>query len=75
MDEKNTELFNAAIVENGIIVNILVFDNEDTMREFGALRVLDGQNIGDEYMTPEEYIEKQTRKRMMSLVEDVVGSV
>lgn len=75
MDENKTELFNAAIVENGIIVNILVFDNEATMRDFGALPIADGQGIGDEYMTPEEYTEKQTRERMMNYVEDIVESV
>lgn len=53
---ESENLFNGAIVdENGVITNVLVFDNEDTMREFNALKLADGLGIGDEYMTPEEY--------------------
>lgn len=51
----NTELFNAAIVnEEGIITNILVFDNEETMREFNAFPISDNQRIGDKYVAPKE---------------------
>lgn len=52
MDEK---LFDAAIVdESGIITNILVFDNEDTMHEFGALRFAEGLRIGDKFEEPKK---------------------
>lgn len=48
-------LFDAAIVdENGIITNILVFDNKETMHEFGALRLAPRQRIGDKYIEPKE---------------------
>lgn len=61
----DTNLFDAAIVNNdGIIENILVFDNEETMKEFGALRLASGQGIGDVYMTPEEY-ESEKQKALL----------
>lgn len=65
--DANENLFDAAIVnEDGIIENVLVFDNEDTMREFGAKRLAEGQGIGDVYMTPEEYATQRQKDQLKS---------
>lgn len=49
MNENNN--FNAAIVnEKGIIENVLVFNSEEIMHDFGAKRLAPGQGI-EEYNT------------------------
>lgn len=44
---------NYCVVEDGIIVNIIVCENDDIASMFGALRGYDGANIGDTYIPPE----------------------
>lgn len=71
MDEN---LFDAAIInEEGIIENVLVFDNEDTMHEFGALRLAEGQGIGDTYMTPEEVQVLKEKAGLQNLIMAGIG--
>ena len=73
---ENENLFNGAILdENGVIINVLVFDNEDTMREFNALRLADGQGIGDKYMTPAEYKAFVDKNALQREVQNVVDEV
>lgn len=56
----NNANFTAAILDkNNIIINVLVFDDENTMKKFGAKHLTEGQGIGDVYMTPEEYKRNQ----------------
>lgn len=66
----NENLFNAAILnEEGIIENIVVFDNEETMKEFNAVRLAYGQRIGDKYIVPEVY-EIARQKRILNDIID-----
>lgn len=58
-------ILSGAIVDDGVILNILVFDNENTMREFNALPLAEGQGIGDEYLSPEEYADKKKVKQIV----------
>lgn len=75
MEEANT-LFDAAIVnEDGVIENVLVFDNEDTMREFGAYHLAPGQGIGDIYVTPEEYETQRQKDELHNLVKGGIMEV
>lgn len=70
------DLFNAAIVnEEGIIENILVFDNEETMKEFGALRLAKGQGIGDKYVTPEEYVVDEQNREIRNLILNIINDI
>lgn len=60
-----SNIFDAAIInDTGIIENIIVFDNEETMKEFGALKLDAGQKIGDKYIAPEE-CENIRQKRIL----------
>lgn len=43
---------NYGIVKNGIIVNIIVCDSNEIASELGALLLIDGAKIGDEYISP-----------------------
>lgn len=60
-----------AVVENGIITNVLVFDNENTAKEFGCFPLAFGQGIGDTYMAPEEYSVKTFRDGVMEMIDSV----
>lgn len=71
MPEQETNLMDYAVVEDGIITNVLVFDNEKTAEEFGCFPLAPYQGIGDVYMTPEEY-EKQERERQ---IQDIIDSI
>lgn len=74
--EPNTNLFDGAIVnEEGIIENVLVFDNEDTMHEFGALRLAEGQGIGDVYMSPEDYAKKIQKEQLHNTIIDEINQI
>lgn len=69
---ENENLFNGAIVdENGIITNVLVFDNEDTMREFNALKLVSDLGIGDTYMTPEEYKKHIAKMELKNMINQI----
>lgn len=70
MDENKT-LIDYAVVENGVITNVLVFDNEQTTEEFSCLPLAPHQGIGDIYMSPEEYKEKQFHEDIQSVVNEV----
>lgn len=37
------------LVENGVIINIVEFDNDDIAKKFGALPSYDEVNMGDKY--------------------------
>lgn len=47
-----------AIVKDGIIVNVIIIDDEKYIEAFNALPLKAGQGIGDTYETPEENKEK-----------------
>ena len=44
---------NYCIVKDGIIVNIIVCDNDATANEFGAVPSYEGADIGYQYNPPE----------------------
>lgn len=44
-----------ALVQNGIIANIAVFDDAELASEFGYLQVHEEQRIGEMYFEPEQY--------------------
>lgn len=68
-------MFDAAIVnEAGIITNVLVFHDEQTMKDFGALLLSPGQGIGDKYITPEEYAVQQELNTFRKLVDEGIDS-
>ncbi len=71
MPEETKALLNYAVVEDGIITNVLVFDNEDTAEEFGCLPLAPYQGIGDIYVSPEDYAHQMTRSNATSLLNDV----
>lgn len=74
--QENNNVFTAAIInEDGIIENVLIFDNEDTMREFGAKHLAEGQGIGDIYITPEEYIIMQQQGVQHSIFLEVINQI
>lgn len=67
---------NAAIVNNeGIIENVLIFDDEETMKEFGAVRLADGQGIGDKYMTPEEAEKIKQISQFTNLINEEINKI
>ena len=41
------------IVENGIIVNVIVCENDEIATQFGAVIGYEGAAIGDKYVPPE----------------------
>ena len=43
---------NYLIVENGIIINIIVCENDEIAAKFGAILSYDGAMIGDKYSPP-----------------------
>ena len=43
---------NYCIVENGIIINIIVCENDEIASKFGAVPSYEGANIGDKYNPP-----------------------
>lgn len=43
---------NYLIVEDGVIVNIIVCDNDEIAAKFGAVASYEGANIGAEYSPP-----------------------
>lgn len=45
---------NYAIVENGIITNVIVIDEEKYVKMFHAFPLKEGQGIGDVYEAPKE---------------------
>lgn len=67
MDE-NKILMDYAVVEDGIIANVLVFDNEKTAEEFGCLPLAPYQGIGDVYMSPEEWKKKEFDAEVQSAI-------
>lgn len=69
--EENKTLMDYAVVENGTIVNVLVFDNEKTAEEFGCLPLAPYQGIGDIYMSPEEYKKKEFQNSIDSVVNEI----
>lgn len=74
--EENKNLFDGAIVnEEGVIENVLVFDNEDTMYEFGAKRLAEGQGIGDIYMTPEDYAKRQQQEALHATIANSIDDI
>lgn len=40
------------IIENGIISNIIICDNDENAKKFGAIPSYEGAKIGDEYRPP-----------------------
>lgn len=65
-------MFTGAIVdENGIIENILVFDNEEILKNFKALLLIGRQRIGDPYLTPEEY----QKRELTSIIKSEINSI
>lgn len=73
--DMNEELFNAAIVEDDVITNVLVFNSVDTMKKFGALPLADGQGIGDIYMTPEAYKEQLDKERFKQMTQTAINQI
>lgn len=72
MNENETlNLMDYAVVEDGVIVNVLVFDNEKTAEEFGCLPLAPYQGIGDKYISPEEYKEQQFKQEIQNAVDAV----
>lgn len=66
--EENVTLMDYAVVEDGVITNVLVFDNEKTAEEFGCLPLAPYQGIGDVYMSPEEYKKKEFDSEIQNAV-------
>ena len=60
----NEKLLDYAVVENGIITNVLVFADEKTAKDFGCLPLSPTQGIGDSYLSPEEY----ERNRLKAII-------
>lgn len=71
MPEETKELLNYAVVEDGVITNVLVFDNEKTAEEFGCLPLAPYQGIGDVYMSPEDYAHQEARNNAANLLNGV----
>lgn len=69
--EENATLMDYAVVEDGVITNVLVFDNEKTAEEFGCLPLAPYQGIGDVYMSPEEWKKKEFDSEIQSAVNAV----
>lgn len=73
--EKNETLLRYAVVENGIIMNALVFSDKETAVEFGCLPLSPYQEIGEQYMTPEDYEINQRKIREQELEKKVTEIV
>lgn len=72
----NGALFNAAIVnEEGIIENVLVFNSEEIMHDFGAKRLAPGQGIGDKYISPEEYNTLHKKEILLNEIQMAVDDI
>lgn len=68
---EETKLMDYAVVENGVIVNVLVFDNEETAEEFGCLPLAPYQGIGDTYISPEEYEKQEELRKIKDIIDQV----
>lgn len=68
---ESKKLINYAVVENGIITNVLVFDDESTAMEFGCYPLTPYQGIGDAYITPEKYKQQEFQSNISNIINEV----
>lgn len=71
MLEQELNLMDYAVVEDGVIVNVLVFDNEQTAEEFGCLPLAPYQGIGDVYISPEEYARQESIRNVQEILNSI----
>lgn len=68
---KENILTNYAVVEDGIIINILVFDDAKTAKEFGCLPLSPNQGIGSVYISPEKYKAQENLQRLQEAIDEI----
>lgn len=44
-----------AVIQDGIIINVLVFDDDEIAKKFGCLPLCPDQGIGDRYISLEDH--------------------
>lgn len=60
-----------AVVEDGIIKNLLAFDDEEIAKKFGCFPLSPNQRIGDTYISPDDWKKENFEYQVRNVIESV----